>query len=319
MSDDHPPPEGAHLPPVDPAEERDNPAGSDKEGSGDADMPDAQSTDVHENDRLVARRAQKTTKAEKCDGFKPKDVAAWCKALLWLLTLIVPQLTAPQLSIAFTMHLEGPALTAALNHFGAEQLRLGTVPAESIEDFLVRAYGRAKPNTNHSSRQQLQQLRPKKKADGSLDLLGFLQQFQQILSHCPKRPDDLTLIYWVMEQLPRHVRSLLHNDPATGQEFDSFQSFLGHATQHVAVYASSDQNKGNDRSDKGKDNGNSGGKRKANGHKRADKKPRPAPEDKPGYVPGLTPEERKRLQAEGLCFRCKKPGHNADNCKAGRK
>lgn len=240
------------------------------------------------------------------------DIEAWSKATLYILMLLVPRLTAPQLSIAFTMHLQGAALSAVLHHFQPEPLSRGAVPATEIEAFLHRAYGRSKPRTNHSCRREMQQLRPKKKPDGSLDLLGYLQAFQQLLSHCPTRPDEFTLIFWVMEQLPRNVRSLLHNDPTTGQEFDDFQSFLQHATHHAATYAtSSDQPKGDDRT-----NGKEGSKRKTNAHRNDNKKPKVAPEDKPGYVPGLTAEERQRLIAEDRCFRCKQTGHHSSHCKA---
>ena len=32
----------------------------------------------------------------------------------------------------------------------------------------------------------------------------------------------------------------------------------------------------------------------------------------------LTPEERQRCMTEGLCLRCRKPGHIAKNCPKGR-
>jgi len=37
-------------------------------------------------------------------------------------------------------------------------------------------------------------------------------------------------------------------------------------------------------------------------------------ESKPGTFKQLTPEEKKRLQAEGRCFRCKKQGHLSRDC-----
>ena len=37
-------------------------------------------------------------------------------------------------------------------------------------------------------------------------------------------------------------------------------------------------------------------------------------ESKPGTFKRLTPEEKKRLQAEGRCFRCKKQGHLSRDC-----
>jgi Zinc knuckle len=271
--------------------------------AADADMADAPPA---KSDVEIARNA--TRKMEKIDGKRPQQTADTVKGTLFQLqNLTVPKLTEQQVVIAFLMLLAGPVLAAVVGHFGEAACSVGQVPLTLLTAYVVSAFGQSKPRTNGSCRQQLQELRPKKKASGGLDLLGYLQEFQQILSHCPRRPDDDTLIFWVRLQLPRVMQAALQRDPATGAEYDSFQSFLQQATAHASV----------DNPARSPDNSDS--KRKANAHSKEGKKAKTSPESKPGFVSGLSKERRQELADKGACFKCGKPGHISKNCKASNK
>jgi hypothetical protein len=275
------------------------------------DVEDHDMEDADGNGDLVAvNAAMKTMKPARYDG--TGDIVVWLAALLFQLSLFVPVLTDRQVSIAIIACLAGKAAHAALGKFGADALRKGDVGVEALKAWLHAAFGRTKPATDMSIRHELQTTTPKRK-NGVVDYLGHVQWFQQRLSLCPNKPDDITLIFWLQQQLPNTIQQLLHTDPATNQPYVSFALYVNAVTNHLAVLAAAvDKSNPKDAATP-----KEGGKRKGNGHFNGsdNKKPRPAHANKSGYVPDLSKEERERCIKQGLCFKCKQPGHVTAKCK----
>jgi hypothetical protein len=278
--------------------------------AADQDMHDAEPELQSDIDCKAAQDACKTQKIPKIDGKQTQLTEAECNTALFRLKLHRPKLTLAQLALAFVMCLTGKVMAAVLAHYGPEPLSEGAVAVDELVAFVVRAFGSAKPRTNFSVRERLQRLKPRKSANGSLDLLGYLQEFQQILSQCPDRPDDLTLIAWVLMQLPEAMSLQLQHDPAKpGSEHKDFQVFMQHATTHAAVQQRQQQQ------DKAANPGDS--KRKQNAHTNSNKKAKLG-DNRPGFVPGLSKEKRQEMAKDRLCFKCGKPGHISKNCKANK-
>ena len=99
----------------------------------------------------------------------------------------------------------------------------------------------------------------------------------------------------------------MSRNPATGDSYSDFQTYLQQVTALAAVDKGGQSNEGADT------------KRKANAGATAAKKAKLAPEGKPGFVPGLSKERRQDLAQKGACFKCGKPGHIAKHCKAPAK
>lgn len=286
-----------------------------QQDGADEQMEDAPPLPQIDADLKAAQDAVKACKIDKIDGKQPKLVEEAAKTARFRLKLHIPRLTLVQLALAFMMCLTGKVMAAVIAHWGEAALAAGAVAVDDLVAFVVRGFASSKPRTNFSTRDQLQALKPQKAAHGR-DYMGYCQEFQQLLSHVPDRPDDRTLIFWVMKQLPAVIQQQLQQDPATpGQEFGDFQVFMQHVTRHVAVLQRQQQG---DQQQHDPSSSSSGGKRKQNAHRHANKKAKVAPENRPGFVPGLSKEKRQEMAAAGLCFKCGKPGHTSKQCKASK-
>ena len=280
----------------------DNPQGA-VDPHADAEMRDADA--IGDNADLKAvNSAIKTLKPTRYDG--TGDVTVWLKALLFQLSLFVPALTDPQLAIAVVACLTGKAAHALLSQFDAALLRTGAIGLQQLSAWLTSAFGRAKPTTDMSVRHELQSTQPKRK-NGQPDYLGHVQWFQQRVSVCPHKPDDITLIFWLQQQLPSTIQQLLHTD-ANNQPYTDFALYATAVTNHLAILAAATDKAG---SSKGADNES---KRKANAGSNAAKKAKFATEGKP-FVANLSPEVKKYRMEKGLCLKCGEAGHRVATCK----
>ena len=156
-------------------------------------------------------------------------------------------------------------------------------------------------------------MRLKRGKGGRYNVSQLVHDFEAKLLMCKSPVDPVTACHWFLKALPASLRSRVATD-ALGQPWHSLEALRSYVLAVADAWERdsahpdppvnpSDRNpkKGRFQQDTAKPTGNG------------------APPDhsaKPSFVPGSTPQELNALRKRGACFKCGKPGHKADQCKA---
>jgi hypothetical protein len=222
--------------------------------------------------------------------------------------------TAQALTLLLLMFLGHDPMRLVNKSFAHSDLLNGTVPPVLVMERLMSTYGRAEELTDDEARRRLQAMRVRRNKDGGLDIPGFVQAFQQILTRTPNRPDDRTLIYWMRSALPAALRSACCYD-GNNKGWTSFTAFTNHLLTQASVAFHGRLNQP-DANDNSYGDGGPPTKRARHAHKHAGARAAVLNTQKPSYVPGLSKEEHAARKKSGACYKCGKPGHRAADCKS---